>query len=283
VVLTDIHDMPRQIAEILHDSAADLAVRPRIDTHPHIHRHGAVAGIASLPASAFHPSSHPSSPLGRAREDIGAIRARPANAARARLSTFDDAEPATARLRLAAVKQFAKWLGAEGELNEDTANAIALIRPPKLDSKPVDALSDDELRRLIKACAGNGVRDKRDRAMVMLLRDTGLRASELVGLDVTDVDLVRCIANVQSGKGGRGRRSKFSAPTAAAIDRYLRAELSPTSGPLWQGRGGRLSLHRAEQCVAVAPHRQAYAASTFTGCDTARRCAGCALADPRAG
>ena len=41
VVLTDIHDMPRQIAEILDDSAADLAVRPRIHTHPHIHRHAA--------------------------------------------------------------------------------------------------------------------------------------------------------------------------------------------------------------------------------------------------
>ncbi len=33
--LTDIHDMPRQIAEILDDSAADLAVRPRIHAHPH--------------------------------------------------------------------------------------------------------------------------------------------------------------------------------------------------------------------------------------------------------
>jgi hypothetical protein len=62
MVLTDIHDMPRQITEILDHSAADLAVRPRIHTHPHIHRDAAVAGIASRPGSAFHPSSHPSSP-----------------------------------------------------------------------------------------------------------------------------------------------------------------------------------------------------------------------------
>ena len=60
--ITDIHCLPRQIAEILDHSAADLAVRARIHTHPHIHRHGAVAGIASRPVSAFHPSSHPSSP-----------------------------------------------------------------------------------------------------------------------------------------------------------------------------------------------------------------------------
>ena len=63
MVLTDIHCMPRQIAEILDHRAVDLAVRPRIDTHPHIHRHAAIAGIASRPAiSAFHPPFHTSSP-----------------------------------------------------------------------------------------------------------------------------------------------------------------------------------------------------------------------------
>ena len=49
MVLTDIHCLPREIAEILDHRAADLAVRPRIYTHPHIHRHGAIAGIANLP------------------------------------------------------------------------------------------------------------------------------------------------------------------------------------------------------------------------------------------
>ena len=44
--ITDIHCLPRHVAEILDHSAADLAVRPRIHTHPHIHRHAAVAGIA---------------------------------------------------------------------------------------------------------------------------------------------------------------------------------------------------------------------------------------------
>ncbi len=53
MVFTDIHDMPRQIAEILDHSAADLAVRPRIHAHPHIHRHAALAGIASLPLAPF--------------------------------------------------------------------------------------------------------------------------------------------------------------------------------------------------------------------------------------
>ena len=154
------------------------------------------------------------------------------------LAGFDGAEPATVRLRLAAVKQFARWLGAEGYLDTD---AVLLIRPPKLDQKPVPALTDEELRRLVRACAGAGVRDKRDKAMLLLLRDTGLRAGELLSLDVGDVDLTACVVVIRRSKGGKSRRSKFSATTAAAIDRYLRAELGPVSGPLWQGRDGRLS------------------------------------------
>ena len=62
MVLTDIYYMPREIAEILKHSAADLTVRPRIHTHPHIHRQAAVAGITGRPASALRPSFHPSSP-----------------------------------------------------------------------------------------------------------------------------------------------------------------------------------------------------------------------------
>ena len=54
---TDNHGMPRQITEILGHRTADLAVRPRIHTHPPIHCHGAIAGIASRLASAFRPSS----------------------------------------------------------------------------------------------------------------------------------------------------------------------------------------------------------------------------------
>lgn len=175
------------------------------------------------------------------------------------LASMGDAEPASVRLRLAAIKQFAKWLAAEGYLNAD---AVLLIRPPKLDQKPVPDLHDDELRRLVKACAGSGRLDKRDKAMVLLMRDTGLRAGELLSLEVGDVDLIGCVVQVRRGKGGRARRSKFSPTTAAAIDRYLRAELNPTSGPLWQGRGGRLSYtgmtnalrQRAEQAGVTGFH-----------------------------
>jgi integrase len=170
-----------------------------------------------------------------------------------------DAEPATARLRLASVKQFAKWLGAEEGLAE--ADAIRLITPPKLDQKAVDSCSYAEVAALIKACSGSDWRAKRDKAMLTLLAETGLRRNELLALDADDVDLISCVATVRKGKGNKGRRVKFSPAAAAAIDRYRRAA-GVTDGPLWLGVTGRLSAtgmrhslgQRAEQAGVKGFH-----------------------------
>jgi site-specific recombinase XerD len=150
---------------------------------------------------------------------------------------------ATVRLRLTALKRFAAWLAAEEEFDAD---ALATIRAPKLTQAPVADLSDNEVARMLKACEGTGLRDKRDRAMLALLTETGLRAAELLALDVTDIDLDACMLQVRKGKGDKPRRVRFSSSTAAAIDRYNRARRlairRPAEGPLWlSDRGLRLS------------------------------------------
>src|SRR6185437_10556376 len=63
------------------------------------------------------------------------------------LASMADAEPASVRLRLAALKQFAKWLAEETDFNAD---AILLIKPPRLDQKPVPDLSEDEVAKLLR-------------------------------------------------------------------------------------------------------------------------------------
>ena len=62
---------------------------------------------------------------------------------------------------------------------------------------------------------------RRDKVILRLLLDTGVRVSELCGLQLTDVDLDRELAYVV-GKGSRPRVVPFGAKTAQAIDRYLR-------------------------------------------------------------
>lgn len=149
------------------------------------------------------------------------------------------AEGTTARSRQLSLQRFARWMVDEGELDTDT---LLGLKAPKLDRKVVDALTDDELRRLIKACQGKSFRDRRDEAVIRLMAETGLRAGEVMAMQLNDVDVHRGLATVHRGKGGKGRVVPFGAQTATALDRYLRLRRThrlADSGPLWVGGGGK--------------------------------------------
>ncbi|SKD92192.1 phage integrase family protein [Mycobacteroides abscessus subsp. abscessus] len=154
------------------------------------------------------------------------------------------AEPATARSRQLAVRRFSAWLEEEGEIDADP---LLGLKAPKLDVKVTESLSDDELRALIKACGGREFRDRRDEAIVRLMAETGMRAGEVTGLAVEDVDLPRGMITIRRGKGGKGRIVPFSPQTGRAIDRYLRARRTHrlADGPiLWLGdRGKNFEYH----------------------------------------
>jgi site-specific recombinase XerD len=145
------------------------------------------------------------------------------------------AEAATAHARLKGVRRFSAWL-AEEKITAD--DPLTGMHSPKLDTKVVKALDEDQLKALIKACKGQRLGDKRDEAIIRLMIDTGARAAEVVGLQTTDVDLNREPVVIRRGKGGKGRIVPISAATTVAIDRYLwtrRNHLLADSGPLWVG------------------------------------------------
>src|SRR5262249_49448484 len=73
------------------------------------------------------------------------------------------AEAATARSRQLSLKRFATWLVDEGELDTDP---LLGLKQPSIDNKVVDALTDEQLRSLIKACQGKSLKDRRDEAIV---------------------------------------------------------------------------------------------------------------------
>jgi integrase/recombinase XerD len=158
------------------------------------------------------------------------------------LASQTQQQASTVRLRLIALKLFCRWLADEEEFD---ATAVLAVKAPKMDQRSVPDLSEDELARLLKACGGAQLRDKRDRAMLILLAETGLRAAELLDLQVGDIDIIGCTVHVVRGKGGKGRRVHFSTGTAAAIDKYLRARKAAgwprTGGPLWISRQGALT------------------------------------------
>lgn len=182
------------------------------------------------------------------------------------------AEAATAVSRQAAVRRFSAWLADEGEQEVDR---LVGLKRPRLDVKVVDPLSDEETRRLIAACAGPAMFDRRDEAIVRLMVETGARAGEVVALGVDDVDLAEGKVLIRRGKGGKGRVVPIGPQTVRAVDRYLRTRRAHrlADGPqLWLGDRGKGftydALHKALAGRAVAadvagfrPHRLRHTAA----------------------
>ena len=191
--------------------------------------------------------------------------------------------PGTCRLRHAALRRLATWMHEEGEADTDT---LAGMKPPKLDKPVVPRLSDAEVTALVKACRGQGFVDRRDEALVRLMTEGLLRASETLGLTVDDVDVRRGIAHVRRGKGGKGRVVPFGPETGRAIDRYLRLRrrhpLAHTA-PMWLPGAGR-PTSGTRDCLPASgrgPARPTSRTSTCTGCATLGRRCGCGRGAPR--
>jgi integrase/recombinase XerD len=153
---------------------------------------------------------------------------------------------------LAAVRHFHKFCVRE---QIAPTNPAALIDGPGRGLSLPKAIDEREVVKIIEAASGATARDVRDRAMLELLYGAGLRVSELVGLDVDDVDIedraVRCL-----GKGDKERIVPIGGPAAAAVRRYVRdfrRELAsakkPTPALFLNVSGGRLSRQSAWRCV----------------------------------
>lgn len=176
------------------------------------------------------------------------------------------AAPTTLNRWLAAVRHFHKFCVREGI---SPANPASLVDGPARGLALPKALAEDEVAAIVEAAAGTTPPELRDRVVLELLYGAGLRVSELVGLDVGDVDLeertVRCL-----GKGDKERMVPIGRAAAAALRRYLRQgrpELSKTGRPsaalLLSARGARLSRQTAWACVKryaarVYPSRRVY-------------------------
>lgn len=99
-------------------------------------------------------------------------------------------------------------------------NPMANIKAPKLPKSYPYVLSEDEVDRLLKAIKGRDFEAKRNYAIILFFLDTGVRVSELVGLNLDDVSLATYTAKV-SGKTGE-RTVHFGQITAKALASYLK-------------------------------------------------------------
>ncbi len=153
---------------------------------------------------------------------------------------LDRWKPATAHNRYRGAHAFFRWLAEEGEVRD---NPMDRMKPPRLPEAPPPVLREAELRALFAACERDRTFvGRRDEAIVRTLADTGIRRSELLGLELEHVDLERGVLRV-TGKGSRTRDVAVGDLTVRAIDRYLRLRAKHAAAQLpwlWLGRYGRL-------------------------------------------
>jgi integrase/recombinase XerC len=156
----------------------------------------------------------------------------------------DGASPSAATLArsVAALRAFGKFLATSERL---TTNPAALLRSPKVRRKLPHYLETHELEMLLAAPQGDDEAALRDRAILETLYSTGMRVSELVGLNDRDLDLIGGIARVR-GKGRKERLAPVGMPAVRAIEAYRRAR-DAAHGRGAETRGTFLSSAKAKR------------------------------------
>jgi integrase/recombinase XerC len=123
----------------------------------------------------------------------------------------------TVARRLSAVRSFGKFLCRAGVLRSNPAEAL---RGPRLDRKLPHFLTVADVSRLLAAPAAAGVFASRDRAILETLYSAGVRVSELVGLNLDDLDLADGVMVVR-GKGKKERLALLGESAKAAMNQWL--------------------------------------------------------------
>jgi integrase/recombinase XerD len=154
------------------------------------------------------------------------------------------------------IRSFFTWLQIEFKI----PNPAIDISPPKFQKYPVQTFTKEEIEKLLKACvysreSQTDYRKKfvmrrpsanRDKAIILTLIDTGLRATELCSLNVSDVDLKTGKVTIQHGvsggaKGGKGRTVFLGKVARKAVWHYLaiREDGDDPDAPLFISQGDR--------------------------------------------
>jgi integrase/recombinase XerD len=153
--------------------------------------------------------------------------------------------PSSVARMLVSLRAFHRFLVREGGASSDPTAKIGSPKRPRSIPK---AIPLSEVERLLELPATDDL-GRRDRAILEVLYGAGMRISELVNLDVDDVDLEEGSVLIRSGKGGKSRRVPVGRAARAAVGAYLTtvrpalAGKSPggASGLFLNARGGRLS------------------------------------------
>lgn len=131
----------------------------------------------------------------------------------------EDLSKATLQRRLSAVRQFYRYLIAQGMTEQDPT---ALIRQQRKARRLPSVLTEAQVESLLQAPDVSSVLGMRDRAILEVFYATGMRVSELAAVEVAHVNLVQQVILVEKGKGDKDRLVPLGEAAVHWLTRYLR-------------------------------------------------------------
>lgn len=147
--------------------------------------------------------------------------------------------------KLAALRTFFKFLCREGILQQ---NPVQRVASPKLGRRLPHFLAVDQVELLLEAADGSTPLGARDQVIVELLYGSGLRVSELAGLNRSDLDFSSGLLRVR-GKGRKERVVPITGPARAAIEAYLALREDRDEALLLNYQGTRLSVRSVRRIL----------------------------------
>ncbi len=132
--------------------------------------------------------------------------------------------------RLAAIQSFARYIAAVAPEHLERCRRIRELRPARFEHPEIEYLDDDEVLALFEAI--DPITGRRDRALLLLLYNTGARAQELVDLDVCDLRRDPVALITLRGKGRKQRTCPLWPRTLDALEAWLQ-ERRYEEGPLF--------------------------------------------------
>jgi tyrosine recombinase XerC len=168
----------------------------------------------------------------------------------AHLSTQQHARGTIAR-KLSCLRSFFRYLCREGTLEHNPAESIPT---PRLSKRLPSFLEEPAVLRLLEAPAPDKWQGRRDRALLETLYSTGMRVSELVGLNLDDVDEISGTVIVR-GKGKKERLCPIGATALQAVRTYLakrpaQRRLKTPYALFVSQKGTRLTVRQVDRLIA---------------------------------
>ena len=130
-----------------------------------------------------------------------------------------------------AIRSFLYWYENDAE-PKDWKNPIKKVKAPIIPREPLEPVSIESINKLINTCSRGTFTNRRDKAILLSLLDTGARAGEFLKINLDDINQVMGDILIRAGKGGKPRTVFIGKQTRKSLRQYL-GERNDNSPALW--------------------------------------------------